>query len=95
MDWINRLFPKKEKGNLLIFDARLSLNDNELTKFQKTDVLLDFVNVPFATLTESKMTNAWYFEHIDKDYVFHLTANGFKISKYASKKALFNNNLNR
>ena len=52
----------------------------------KTDILLNADNFPFITLTESKMDNHWYHEKTDR--LFILTADGFMMRRYGSKKRL-------
>jgi hypothetical protein len=68
---------------------RLCLEPEEMNEWQKTDVIINIINCPFATLTESKVPNIWY-HHDDRiDYLFTLQARGFhwiKGSKSAMKK---------
>ena len=41
-----------------------------------TDVVININNIPFITLTESKIENVWYHDKIDS--LFILTQQGFK-----------------
>ena len=67
----------------------LCLEPEEMNKWQKTDVIINITNCPFATLTESKISNIWY-HHDDRiDHLFTLQARGFhwiKGSKAAMNK---------
>lgn len=44
-----------------------------------TDVVININNIPFITLTESKIENVWYHDKIDS--LFILTQKGFKYIK--------------
>ena len=55
---------------------RMCLDPNEMNEYQKTDVLIDAVNCPFITLTESRISNIWY--HDELDYLFTYTPLGFE-----------------
>lgn len=68
---------------------RLCLEPEEMNEWQKTDVIINVINCPFATLTESKMPNVWYHHDERIDALFSLEARGFHIirgSKAAMKK---------
>lgn len=68
---------------------RLCLEPEEMNEWQKTDVIINIINCPFATLTESKVPNVWYHHDERIDYLFALNARGFhriKGSKAAMKK---------
>lgn len=56
-----------------------------------TDILLDAVNLPFVTMTMSKIPNVWYCDNTDK--LFSLSKLGFRQLRIGSKKALIKNNL--
>lgn len=74
---------------------RLCLNPEVMNEWQKTDVVLAW-NMPFMTLTESKMSNVWYHEHFD--WLCKYTPDGFKQEKMAfggSKKILFERGFGR
>jgi hypothetical protein len=71
---------------------RMCLEPKEMNEWQKTDVVINVLNCPFITLTESKMANLWY--HEEMDAVFCLTSQGFKVIK-GSKKILFDRGLGR
>ena len=74
---------------------RLCINTEEMNEWQKTDVVLAW-NIPFMTLTESKLPNVWYHEHFD--WLCKHTSEGFKQEKMAfggSKKILFERGFGR
>lgn len=53
------------------------MTPEKTNEWQKTDVIINIMNCPFATLTESKIPNIWY-HHDDRiDYLFMLQARGF------------------
>lgn len=56
--------------------GRMCLDPNEMNEYQKTDVLIDAVNCPFITLTESRISNIWY--HDELNYLFTYTSLGFE-----------------
>jgi len=56
----------------------------DITKWQKTDVVFNVTNMPIITLTESKHPNVWY--HDKTDNAFYLTAKGFKMSAHKLDK---------
>ena len=63
-----------------------------MNEYQNTDVVINVLNCPFITLTESKMRNVWYHDEIDT--LFCLTVRGFEVIK-GSKKMLFERGLGR
>lgn len=60
---------------------KLTLESHEMNEHQKTDILL-VENKPLITLTESKMSNLWYHEHLP--FLFRLTPQGFIIEPFHS-----------
>ena len=70
----------------------MCLKQEEMNGGKKTDVVINVLNCPFITLTESKMVNLWYHDEIDA--VFCLTSRGFKVIK-GSKKILLEHGLRR
>jgi hypothetical protein len=71
----------------------LTVPFEEMSKFQKTDVVLNMVNVPFMTLTESKIPNTWYHELLP--YLFVWTSRGFRVHHMATKEGLFKQGFGR
>jgi len=55
-----------------------------------TAICINMPNFPFLTLTESKMNNCWYHDHMD--FLFTLTEEGF-MKTNGSKKKLIKNRL--
>jgi len=96
MDWINKLFSKKEQTKQCdIHVVRLTLPVEEMNEYQLTDVVLGW-NFPFMTLTESKIPNVWYHESFD--WLCKYTPRGFAQDKLAfggSKKILFERGFER
>lgn len=55
-----------------------------------TAILINAINCPFVTLTESKVPNHWY--HPNRDEIFMLTPSGFKCIR-GSKSIMKKDNL--
>jgi hypothetical protein len=92
IQFIKNLFNgSKQQCNIPVV-RRMCLEQEEMNEYQYTDVVINVLNVPFMTLTESKMGNVWYHDEIDA--LFCLTARGFKVIK-GSKKILFERGLGR
>jgi len=58
---------------------KMVLEESEMNQHQKTDFVVNVMNAPLITLTESKIPNEWW--HPEIDNLFHLTANGFYLSE--------------
>lgn len=56
-----------------------------------TDIILNDKNMPFITLTESKVPNTWY--HNKSNNLFSLTSKGFRRIKKGNKKVLIRKEL--
>lgn len=76
-----------------VFYGSLTIPYEEINEFQETDVVLNLPNIPFMTLTESKMPNIWYHELLP--YLFHLTARGFRVRHVGTKEGLFKQGFGR
>lgn len=79
---------KQRQPALRQFDVvRLCLEPEEMNEWQKTDIIINIMSCPFATLTESKLPNTWY-HHDDRiDCLFELCDRGFRLVK-GSKSAI-------
>ena len=64
-----------------------------MNEYQKTDVVLNMEGIPFMTLTESKLANIWYHEHLP--YLFTLSSRGFRVYNKGNKECLFKRGLGR
>jgi hypothetical protein len=75
---------------------RLCPESEDMNDWQKTDVIINITNCPFATLTESKIPNIWYHHDDRLDYLFTLKAKGFYCIKgsksYIKTQGLLGNN---
>jgi len=79
--------------NCDLADVRLSLPHEEMNEYQKTDVVLNMEGIPFMTLTESKLPNTWYHEHLP--YLFTLSSGGFRVHNKGTKEGLFKRGFGR
>jgi hypothetical protein len=59
-------------------DIPLCIEPEKMNEWQKTDVILNIINCPFATLTESKIPNVWYHHDDSIDFLFSLQSRGFQ-----------------
>jgi hypothetical protein len=76
--FIQKLMGRTSSGNAAKPPViRLCLEPEEMNEWQKTDVIINIINCPFATLTESKVPNVWYHHDERIDYLFALNARGF------------------
>ena len=93
MNWIKKLLGLKTKKQFAIRNVRLTLPPEEMNEHQKTDVVLNIKDMPFMTLTESKLPNIWY--HEDLPCLFTLSSRGFRVNHKGTKEGLFKRGFGR